>query len=537
MEEEKTVGNLETEGLESENLETEGLKPEISEMDIEAKEKPVIKKNYVNLLKVWWFDLLFAIVIALIVLSVILIIPSNRYRLNFNRAEKYYVNEKYERAAAKYAKAVDIMPDSIDAYIGEILSLMNFEKDEEVYINIFLKSFEYEFDLENKQSYIDFYLLAPETVVKDKEALLNILEKAYERLDNTNSLNAALADAYFGAGLNSEDKAFDKALKLFDKCLEFSNNATEYSQHISETATEYIDLLITKEDFESAFSFAEKYKELSGFEYESITEKITAAKALYDTKTEVLSAVCDILRPYVLENKENLTEEYFNALTTPVAGLLTFDLSAMLMLDGSERSDMLAHSLTSGFYSYEDKENEGFFSALYPYGEVVKDEWENASVSYYFYYGEMKEEKRSGYGITFARTDTSSYTAFEGTWINDSPKGFGVSYQSNNYAHTSLAEYRQITFGNFSDGYEDGEMVSMAILNEHPDTYFTGTYTADMGAVKALEGSPEDYGILSPTKEGTSLVAILQSVTDGYDYFMPVYLNNGAVFSALYYKN
>ena len=71
-------------------------------------------------------------------------------------------------------------------------------------------------------------------------------------------------------------------------------------------------------------------------------------------------------------------------------------------------------------------------------------------------------------------------------------------------------------------------MTSIALLNEHPDTYFKGSYKAENGAVNPVEGDPINYGIVDPIPEGYKLIAVLPSADAGYDYIIPVYVQNDA---------
>ena len=126
--------------------------------------------------------------------------------------------------------------------------------------------------------------------------------------------------------------------------------------------------------------------------------------------------------------------------------------------------------------------------------------------------------------MIFIRVDVSSYMAFEGEWAQDLPNGFGASYECDMYSYTSLAEYRRVTFGEYKDGFENGEMTSIALLNEHPDTYFKGSYKAENGIAAAVEGDLINYGIVDPVPEGYKLIAVLASAEAGYDYIIPVYV-------------
>ena len=76
-------------------------------------------------------------------------------------------------------------------------------------------------------------------------------------------------------------------------------------------------------------------------------------------------------------------------------------------------------------------------------------------------------------------------------------------------------------------------MTSIAVLNDHPDTYFKGSYKAENGAVAPVEGDLINYGIVDPVPEGYKLITVLASATEGYDYIIPIYIPVDSLMAAV----
>lgn len=489
------------------------------------------EKNFLDMFKVLWFDLALLCALALVVLLVILCLPKNRLERNLSKAETLYAAGDYKGAAVKYLKAEAASNSSFKAKLGRIYALKacNTENMEEIYIAEAKNALEIgAVKDEEKPMMVEFYLLAPEYITKDLDTLIEILESAYEKYQ-INDFRNPIADAYYHLGLKEGDVDVETALLHFEKALEYSDNADAYAKSISDEIDTYINTLKNLDEFEKAYAVCEKYKNLEFFDYETAKNTVEKTEALFNRKAVLMDDVKTRLGWYYDANKPLFSRDYIEGQEGPLFGMMDADFSEMLLLDGSEEADELANSFSQTAYLSKDALN-GVGAALFTYGEPYTDENGNICSGYYFYYGEFKDGKKNGYGISIVKTDIASYKAYEGFWENDMPNGFGVYYESNMYAHTSLAEYRSITFGEFKDGAMNGEMTERAVLNEYPDTYFLGSFAATNGDVPAVTGDLMEYGIVDPIPEGTYLVGRLQSVEDGYDYFISIYKREGELF-------
>ncbi|MBO4679214.1 MAG: hypothetical protein J5626_06045, partial [Lachnospiraceae bacterium] len=319
----------------------------------------------------------------------------------------------------------------------------------------------------------------------------------------------------------------DVAMDGFDRTLAFSGNEEDYQKRIKGHVDEIVESLKSADKYAKAYEVLKHYESLFGDDYEYKRMGIVAAEELYDTKVSLLSEVYDAMSPYYEAAKAKPVKDIVKE-DTPIFGFIAENWEKMLMLDGSERADKLAFSFTTDKFNYAKEGFSDTFTGvgcgLYTYGDKYQLEDGSYAVAYYFYFGEYKDGKRDGYGISFVKADISSYLAFEGEWKDDAPNGFGVSYECDMYSYTSLAAYRRVTYGEFKDGYENGSMTSIALLNEHPDTYFKGSYVAENGYVAPVEGDLINYGIVDPVPEGYKLITVLASATAGYDYIIPIYI-------------
>lgn len=551
-EEYKSIPEASEEKTEEKTTEEVKAEDENSEAAIEDTEKvkeTSFDKKVIKVLKSLpklYLYLAIIVVACVLFLVIFLNIPSKKAERLSVRGNVLYSEEKYDKALSKFEKGLKCNPVNEKAAYGLVLTKMALNDPEGAkasYLEVVEslkkegeKKGSFEFLLKNSEAWIDFSLLSPELF--SEEADYNNLIFFYENLKKPSSLKASLANASFEWGMNLSSD-FSKLSLIEDKfydCLEYSDFASSYFPEVTAKIDEVIDCYKSEENFDKAREVLERFKKAYESRYQEILENIGRSEAISEIKKELLSEVYNVFNPYYeahhSEDLKTLVHE-----NDPLFGLMIENLDTMMLLDGSANANAVAFSRADTKYCYAPEkftsDYTGVACALYPYGDITVGEDGNESGSYYFYFGEYKNGKRDGYGIIFAKTDVSSYVAFEGNFKEDVPNGFGVAYENNMYAHTSLSEIRKATYGEYKDGLENGEMITVAVLNEHPDTSFKGTYVAENGVVAPLEGEPINYGIVTDTPAGYSLVAIIPSTDAGYDYFLPVYLKDGSRLSAL----
>lgn len=493
------------------------------------------------------------VLVAALVLIAVLNIPSKKVIRVLNRAQKQYEAMDYEKAEKNYIKVLKIDRVNVEAAKGYVLCNMNESETAaaEAFKSVTTALYDEakvqgndSFIEEDRTGWIDFFLLAPE--FSEGSATYHYVKDGYDKLSGPSELKPALADACITWGVELYETALkennpeilENAMDIFAECLEYSDNGATYCETMFPYVNDRVWSLTDKGDFEAAYGLAESFKAVYADGYDTQIQKINEAEKFFNLKKNLLSKVYEAMKPYFENNREADLSEVFNA-ENPVVGMLGANWDSMLLLDGSEDADTLAASQYAEQYLYSP---EGFDRAatkigcgLYPYGEMYTKEDGSQGAGYYFYFGEYENGQRNGYGIAFAKSGSTSFVGYEGQWKEDKPCGTGIQYECNMYAHTSLAEYRRATYGNFSEGLQDGEMTTRAVLNEHPDTSFMGTYVVSKGVAAALEGEPLDYGIVDATPEGYLLVAIIPSVDAGYDYFIPVYEKKDSTMSVIGY--
>ena len=483
-----------------------------------------------------WLNIAGMIAILLMVGAVIIyLMPSKRVARLITKADELYIAEDYANAGRTYEKALMIDALNAEAAKGFVSSSMadseadageNLKKVINGLETIKARNGELKTDEEEVSAWVDVFLLSPEIFRAREDA--EILTEGYELFNEPSELKPALANAYYEWGEDAVYSDVDEALAGFDKALLYSDNADSYKKEVKEKVTSIIESLKISDNYAKAYEVLNKYKgTLYADDFADVKASIAASEEVYAVKTELLSQVYDTIAPYYESVKGTPLKDRVKD-DTPLFGFMGENWETMLMIDGSENADKIAFSFAADSYIYAKEGFSDTFTGvgcgLYTYGDRYTREDGSESISYYFYFGEYKNGQRDGYGIMFVKADVSSYFAFEGEWKDDAPNGFGASYECDMYSYTSLAAYRRATYGEYKNGYENGDMVSIVLLNEHPTTYFKGSYKAENGYVAPVEGDLINYGIVDPVPEGYKLIAVLASATAGYDYIIPIYI-------------
>lgn len=491
-----------------------------------------------------WFNIVgMAAILFLVAAVIVYLMPSKRVARLITKADELYAEADYENAGKTYEKALMIDALSPEAAKGFVSSAMadgsdsagdDLKKVISGVEAIKARNGELKIAEEKIPAWVDVFLLSPEIFTAKEDA--EVLTEGYELLNEPAELEPALANAYYEWGETAMGTDIDEAIAGFDKSLSFSDNAKSYEQQVKENVTDIIEKLKNAGEFRKAYDVLKHYTKLFGADFDTVKAGIVAAEELYGIKTELLSEVYNAISPYYESVKDRPLKSRVKE-DTPLFGFIAENWEKMLMIDGSENADRLAFSFTADAFTYA---KEGFSSnftgvgcGLYTYGDRFQMDDGTEGIPYYFYFGEYKDGKRNGYGIAFVKVDVSSYIAYEGEWKDDEPNGFGVSFECDMYSYTSLAAYRRATYGEFADGLENGNMTSIVLLNEHPDTYFKGSYKADKGFVAPVEGDLINYGIVDPIPEGYKLITVLASATAGYDYIIPIYIPVDSLMAAV----
>ncbi len=485
-------------------------------------------------------------VFAAVLLVITLVIsnePAKKAARLAEKADKYYVNQQYDKAASFYEKARNVKTSYAKAYVGETLSYMASGKTDEAraIYSFWLNTDNSEvydslLEEDDKSIWTDFFLLVPELF--ECEEKTKLLEIGYEKLGNSVDLRPALGDAYFEMSeLMFQKKEYEESFSFADKCLEFTNNANDYKDTILNRLEKYARACVASDDYDTAEKYLKRYKYLDEMLYEALYEEVSSARNIYELKMDVLSKVYENLKDYYELGKENY-KEYSNSRAFSF-GMMEYNFDNLIALDGATDTDKLATSFSGEYYTYSpdgfSSDFNGVGCGLYTFGDAFTLADGELGIGYCFFFGEYKNGKRNGYGILFAKNDVGSYVAYEGEFSDDEPNGYGILYENSMFSYITQIPYTKVTLGDYLNGYENGEMLSKVYLDGVDSTYFEGSFNVERGIPKTLENDPIDYGIVDETPDGYVLIAILKSVTEGETYFMPIYAKDGAKLGAVGY--
>jgi len=522
------------------------------------------------------------LVTVFLIFIIVFSLPGNRADRALAKGDKLYAEGNYESASAQYTKAIELK-NLVKAFKGLVISDSAYDNTKaKSSLNRACESFLNGIASEDIPDAVDILLYAPSVFADDPGTLVSVLESGYESTGNCAELLPALSDAYIQLSESLIDKDLEKASEYDLKAREITGAATGLESGLIEKITAEAYELVSVDKYDEAYGLVNKYRTIYEIDADAIVADTDAAKALYETKIELLGTVYDVMKSYYdsetqpfdsnifaievsgesdsetaestensdnTENKENNEssenegsndtdepEEADNTdSTVSIPGMLSFDFSSMFEYDGSENAEILATSFTQNAYIYAPDMKEGFTGlvcGLYPYGEPYDNADGTKGVRYYFYFGEYKDGLRNGYGFSFAESSDNSYVGFEGQWKDDRPNGFGAVYQYNGGSE-EVPEYKRVTYGNFDDGIQNGIMSVLISTGETQDILFAGTYEAVNGVGTEVDIQTDNYEILEEIPENQKLIGVIPSVSEGYDIYIKIMQKAKETLSAL----
>lgn len=478
--------------------------------------------------------------VIVILLAAIIFIntrPGNVAKRNIKYGDEAYNKGEFAEAAVYYEKAFSIDKSNEAVFYNLILSYMGYDMEsayrryeDVMYIaaNDFLNKEDVDMAM-----LCNIYLLAKEITYKDdfeKDRLYHNLAFGAERLSHNYGISDLMPALY------------DWSMQLGDECLAEGSysDATYYYywaiktglvdsetlSKIREVADKKFDKLLVDENFDGAVGFVRGTATYFQMDTEELMARYLKAWEFYKTKESLLSKAYDSMKFYYDLVGKDFSETNFDSVETVLSGMLSVGWTEMLELDGSEEAETVAKSLTKSAYVYApdyEADYTGLGCGLYTYGDPVTDEEGNVHVKYYFYFGNYKDGVRDGYGFSFAESKDGSYRGFEGNWENDAPEGFGAEYISNFISKNSTAEYQSVIYGNYKNGVENGTMTALIRLTDAAEEIFKGTYEATDGVAPAVPTVTKDYELLTEVPEDQVVIAVMPSISKGYDIYNVLY--------------
>ncbi|MCR5278449.1 MAG: hypothetical protein K6E19_03320 [Lachnospiraceae bacterium] len=523
---------------ETENTVTEEVKETAPETaDAGTETEPVVVKNFTKIV----IPVAAVVLVIAAVIAVVLLLPGNRAKRYTGTANKAYAAGNFDKAISFYQKALGFDDNAYIALKGAILSAAasgNTELRDEL-------SHEAIYSIADRGTYItekekvnaiELALTAYEYLTNylaDGDLLWIRLNTVYEKLGEPGELRPMLAGYAFGRGkaIIAADGDPFLALSMFDSATKFSDGSEPVAEEAETAILKIIESNIRTDNFDEArnilSTWGEKY---SISNRDSILKDINLKEDLYETKLSFMTRVYENMYSCFNGLKDSFAESVASSTQGLDIRMLTYDWFEMQNLDGSEDADKLAlaalknQAVDDGPVIFSPEgftaKGEEIACGLYSYGDLILQDDGSVNTSYYFFIGNYVDGKREGYGISFVRTGETSFYCFEGIWHDDAPNGYGVLYRKNNYAHTQLAEYTDILFGNYVNGYQDGTVLARISTNEQPGTYYEGTYEVKDGYGVEVPIKTEDYEILNPIPEDYVLIGVIPNITDGYSNYM-----------------
>lgn len=495
-------------------------------------------KEWIGKLPKKTFFILGAVIAALIIVIVVItVLPSNVEKRNIKKGDAFYINGNYEKAAACYEKALSKDELNEKTYYSLICSYMAYDM-EMAYME--LKAFDentaliFEKESCDSATVADIYLLAPQIMTEDmgvsKAELAQFLENANSKVKDKFNSTDLINPFYDSSLLASQDCVnsgdYVNALIWYLKAFETNLCSETEIAKMKEAANLCVEQYLAADDFDSAREIVKKYSKAFSLDEALLISKIDESNSLYDTKVSLLKKVYDAMNFYYDLAGKDFSESNFENAETALSGMLSVGWVEMVELDGSDEAETLAKSLTQTAYVYApdySSDYTGLGCGLYTYGDPVTDEEGNVHVKYYFYFGNYKNGVRSGYGFSFAESKEGSYRGFEGNWENDAPEGFGAEYISNYISKNSTVEYQSVIYGNFKKGIENGTMTALMRLTNAAEEVFRGTYEATDGVAPAVPTVTKDYELLTEVPEDQVVIAVIPSISKGYDIYNVLY--------------
>ncbi len=228
-----------------------------------------------------------------------------------------------------------------------------------------------------------------------------------------------------------------------------------------------IDEALSKGDFDTAYALAEESRDLFGEDYEDIIEDIDYIKERTD---------------FLISLKDMLDAEDYEGI-----------ISAILE-DRNSNDKISSCYLVDGVFKTSIEEGTGL---LYDDNGV--------------YYGEIKNNIRSGSGVQVKCYSDGDYELMDGTWDEQANGECTFTWWDSNGT-------KAVVSGNFTDGYEDG---TMTIEWSAGDTKLSASYTAQMGTYTS---------IIEEAKDGSYIYVFVTTSNGGVYYWATNNLNNNGFF-------
>ncbi|MCM1124345.1 MAG: hypothetical protein NC416_17335, partial [Eubacterium sp.] len=251
--------------------------------------------------KKWYAAAGVAIVIILALLIGINIYNSPQRRLNrlLDLGNTYLNNGQYEEAALTFEQAIAIDDRCIEAYAGGVEAYRNLDDaaGETAFYNkalAVLEDMDEGLAAEKVDYVVEIYLAAEDVYSFDRSRAIETLERGYVATKEDPRVTGQLVSDYIEV---SKEGEYEERLAIFDRLLELDGENAEVQQNMKEMLTEYIGVLIEKEEFDTIGELIDRYDEIAQEVVDEYVEQyIDEAQGYTDSGSyEEGEVICDLL--------------------------------------------------------------------------------------------------------------------------------------------------------------------------------------------------------------------------------------------------
>ncbi len=473
--------------------------------------------------------------------------PRNKALMHKLFADTYYANGKFDDARVEYEKAVSIDESVLGAHKG--LLLCDFALGNNLLKDDFSKAGKAFSDVyksgkvpENYETILcETYLFAPEIYTTDSEKLIEVLSEGCNNMPQNTGLNAALSDAYYlNAERCVESGNYSRAAECYTM-VDLLRNTSDCFEKAKDAAACEIYSLMTKNLYEEAYNYAASNEKYFRDEIDEWLRAIAYNGLSYESGKAAMGKAYEALNDVYVKYSESLDYSTNKDINTADVRLMSENLDAMLMIDGSTDADLCAYSFLKEKYLMTPQgdalgeDYSGVGIGIYTYGDKAIGINGKETISYYFFIGNYVNGKREGYGISYALVSQTSYAMFEGYYKNDVPNGFGILYLNERFDYTSISKAKTTMAGVLKDGRFDGKVQVAAWLNDFPDDDFNTEFTAKEGVPNTIPDETLFYSVMRSPDNDMPLYAVLVSSLYGYASYLPLYYDADNKLGALGY--
>ncbi|MBR0092594.1 MAG: tetratricopeptide repeat protein [Lachnospiraceae bacterium] len=292
-----------------------------------------------------------------------------------------------------------------------------------------------------------------EQAVAAYEAALTIDPKSAEAYQG-------LADIHIKNG--AEDELYDVYLRADGQLDETAIGPLR--DKVASAVTDSLERMLQDGNYEGVIALSDKWKGLlPGVAFDEYIVQANDAIETAKAQEELLKQVYEIM------SSENYLE--------------------MVAIDGSDEADAVMESMKTDFIIYApdgaDESYTGKVSGLY---KIYRD---GEYRGYYFYYGDVVNGIRDGYGVSCWLSDKGYevvFETYEGEWKNDKPNGKG---RQTEYWGDGEGIYTTTVEGTYKDGLQHGTFTW--VESDYSSQWEAVNGDAPMVDVEAVRNGPDSW--------------------------------------------